>query len=137
MCSVNAHCLQEQRFSVHPGGVFVLQTDMRMEHIPYADCFKVQSFWKVRPLLTAARSGCMLLLAGGGGGVTAEGKAEVARDSWVVAAQCYHFRHMRQQQLCLLSDSCRSNSSSTSACVLRRTNCPMYLQNVALCACAG
>jgi hypothetical protein len=51
MCSVNAHCLQEQRFSVHPGGVFVLQTDMRMEHIPYADCFKVQSFWKVRFLV--------------------------------------------------------------------------------------
>lgn len=48
MCSVNAHCLQEQRFSVHPGGVFVMQTDMRMEHIPYADYFKVQSFWKVR-----------------------------------------------------------------------------------------
>ncbi|WIA39894.1 hypothetical protein OEZ86_013336 [Tetradesmus obliquus] len=49
MCSVNAHCLQEQRFSVHPGGVFVMQTDMRMEHIPYADCFKVQSFWKAEP----------------------------------------------------------------------------------------
>ncbi|KAF6258085.1 hypothetical protein COO60DRAFT_1158483 [Scenedesmus sp. NREL 46B-D3] len=49
MCTVNAHCLQEQRFSVHPGGVFVMQTDMRMEHIPYADCFKVQSFWKAEP----------------------------------------------------------------------------------------
>jgi hypothetical protein len=58
MCSVNAHCLQEQRFSVHPGGVFVMQTDMRMEHIPYADCFKVQSFWKVCALLFVVFHAC-------------------------------------------------------------------------------
>jgi hypothetical protein len=62
MCSVNAHCLQEQRFSVHPGGVFVMQTDMRMEHIPYADCFKVQSFWKVRE--HGSRVECKVACAG-------------------------------------------------------------------------
>jgi hypothetical protein len=39
--------VQEQRFSVHAGSVFVLRTDMHMEHIPYADCFRVQSFWRV------------------------------------------------------------------------------------------
>eukprot|EP00882_Tetradesmus_deserticola_P005472 GHRQ01005762.1.p1 GENE.GHRQ01005762.1~~GHRQ01005762.1.p1 ORF type:complete len:432 (+),score=179.44 GHRQ01005762.1:599-1894(+) len=49
MCTVNAHCLQQQRFSVHPGGVFVMQTDMHMDNIPYGDCFRVQSLWKAEP----------------------------------------------------------------------------------------
>jgi len=47
VCSANAHCVQEQRFSVHAGGVFVMTTDMTMTGIPYADSFRVQSFWKV------------------------------------------------------------------------------------------
>ena len=48
IASANAACCQEQRFSVHAGGVFVMTTDMAMTGIPYADAFRVQSFWKVR-----------------------------------------------------------------------------------------
>jgi hypothetical protein len=48
IASANATCVQEQRFSVHVGGVFVMTTDMSMTGIPYADSFRVQSFWKVR-----------------------------------------------------------------------------------------
>lgn len=48
VCSANAHCVQQQRFSVHAGGVFVLTSDMAMAGIPYADCFRVQGFWRVR-----------------------------------------------------------------------------------------
>ena len=47
VCSANGHCVQEQRFSVHAGGVFVMTTDMGITGIPYADSFRVQSFWKV------------------------------------------------------------------------------------------
>lgn len=47
IASANATCVQEQRFSVHAGGVFVMTTDMSMTGIPYADSFRVQSFWKV------------------------------------------------------------------------------------------
>lgn len=47
LASSPAQCVQAQRFSVHAGGVFVMTTDMTMTGIPYADSFRVQSFWKV------------------------------------------------------------------------------------------
>lgn len=55
IASAPAVCVQEQRFSVHAGGVWAMTTDMSMSGIPYGDSFRVQSFWKVR--------------FGGGGGV--------------------------------------------------------------------
>lgn len=68
MSPANAHCVQQQRFSVHPGGVFVMQTDMHMEHIPYADCFSVRSFWKVGWCRCSSSS----VLASGNGGSNAK-----------------------------------------------------------------
>jgi hypothetical protein len=47
LASANASCVQEQRFSVHAGCVFVMTTDMGMQGIPYGDSFRVLSFWKV------------------------------------------------------------------------------------------
>jgi hypothetical protein len=47
VCSVPARCVQQQRLSVHPGGVLSLTTDMQPAGIPYADAFRVQSFWLV------------------------------------------------------------------------------------------
>eukprot|EP00879_Flechtneria_rotunda_P002598 GHRR01002799.1.p1 GENE.GHRR01002799.1~~GHRR01002799.1.p1 ORF type:complete len:441 (+),score=135.39 GHRR01002799.1:229-1551(+) len=49
IASANAHCLQEQQYRVYENGVFVLTTDMHMEQIPYANCFRVQTFWKAEP----------------------------------------------------------------------------------------
>jgi hypothetical protein len=47
IASAPAACVQEQRFSVHTGGVWAMTTDMSMSGIPYGDSFRVQSFWKV------------------------------------------------------------------------------------------
>eukprot|EP00877_Chromochloris_zofingiensis_P014276 jgi/Chrzof1/9101/Cz03g36020.t1 len=56
IASVEAHCIQQQTFRVHAGGVLSLVTDMHMTNIPYKECFKVQSFWLVKPDSTGA--GC-------------------------------------------------------------------------------
>lgn len=63
LASSPAQCVQAQRFSVHASGVFVMTTDMAMTGIPYADSFRVQSFWKV------GQGGVQQRLCGGDGGV--------------------------------------------------------------------
>lgn len=49
IASAPAACVQEQRFSVHAGGMWAMTSDMSMSGIPYGDSFRVQSFWKAAP----------------------------------------------------------------------------------------
>ena len=49
VCAVAAHVTQTQELGMYSGCVLVLMAESVMQHIPYADAFRVQIHWRVRP----------------------------------------------------------------------------------------
>ncbi len=57
VASMPARCTQRHGMSMHAGGVVALTTDMQPAGIPYAEAFRVQSFWTVGgPLMGGGRA---------------------------------------------------------------------------------